>query len=64
MATITVIAPGISCRNCVAHIEKDISALAGGASVKADESSKRVTISYEEVQLSRDQISEAGHPIG
>ena len=67
MTTITVTAPDISCGNCVAHIEKDISALAGVASVKADETSKQVTISYDEAKLNREQIAEAmdeaGYPI-
>jgi copper chaperone CopZ len=57
MTTITVTAPDISCGNCVAHIEKDISVLAGVASVKADESSKQVTITYDETTLNREQIT-------
>lgn len=67
MTTITVKAPDISCGNCVAHVEKDISALEGVSSVKAEVDSKLVTITYDEAKLSRDQIAEAmddaGYPI-
>lgn len=68
MTTITVKAPDISCGNCVAHVEKDISALEGVSAVKAEVDSKLVTITYDEARLSRDQIAEAmdeaGYPIG
>jgi copper ion binding protein len=67
MTTITVTAPDISCGNCVAHIEKDLNALEGVQSVKAEVDSKLVTISYDEAKLSREQIAEAmdeaGYPI-
>ena len=67
MTTITVTAPDISCGNCVAHIEKDISALDGVQSVKAEVDSKLVTITFDEAELSQEQIAtamdEAGYPI-
>ena len=67
MTTITVNAPDISCGNCVAHIQKDISKLPGVSAVKADERSKDVVITYDENQLTRAQIAEAmdeaGYPI-
>ena len=67
MTTVTVKAPDISCGNCVAHVEKDISALAGVSSVKAEVDSKLVTITYDETRLSREQIAEAmdeaGYPV-
>jgi copper chaperone len=67
VTTITVNAPDISCANCVAHIEKDMSALAGVSSVSADIASKDVTITFDETTLSRAQIAEAmdeaGYPI-
>jgi len=67
MTTITVNAPDISCDNCKAHVEKDISALAGVASVVADVASKDVVITFDESQLTRDQINEAmdeaGYPV-
>jgi copper chaperone len=67
VTTITVNAPDISCANCVAHVEKDVSALAGVLSVMADVASKDVTITFNEAILSRAQIAEAmdeaGYPI-
>jgi copper chaperone len=67
VTTVTVKAPDISCGNCVAHIEKDISALAGVESVKAEVDSKLVTITFDEAALSQAQIAEAmdeaGYPI-
>jgi copper chaperone CopZ len=51
----------------VAHIEKDISALAGVSTVTAEADSKLVTITYDEAKLSQAQIveamDEAGYPI-
>ena len=67
MTTITVKAPDISCGNCVAHVEKDVSALEGVQSVKAAVDTKLVTITYDEAKLSQEQIAEAmdgaGYPI-
>lgn len=67
MTTITVKAPDISCGNCVAHIEKDISALAGVQSVKGAVDTKLVTIVFDEAVLNQAQIAEAmdeaGYPI-
>lgn len=67
MTTITVNAPDISCGNCVAHVEKDIRALPGVHSVKAEVDTKNVTIEFDESALSREQIAEAmdeaGYPI-
>jgi len=67
MTTITVNAPDISCANCKAHVEKDISALAGVSAVNADVASKDVVITFDEATLSRVQIAEAmdeaGYPI-
>jgi copper ion binding protein len=67
MTTLTVTAPDISCGKCVAHIEKDISALPGVQAVEASAETKQVTISFDENQLSREQIAEAmddaGYPI-
>ena len=68
MTTIHVTVPDISCGNCVAHIEKDIGALSGVASVNADETTKNVTIEFDESRVSLAQIAvamdEAGYPIG
>lgn len=67
MTTITVKAPGISCGNCVAHIQKDISALEGVSAVTAEVDSKLVTITYDEAKLDQTKIAEAmddaGYPI-
>jgi copper chaperone len=67
VTTITVKAPDISCGNCVAHVEKDVSALEGVQSVKAEVDSKLVTITFDDAKLSREQIAEAmdeaGYPI-
>ena len=67
MTTMTVTAPDISCGNCVAHIEKDVSALAGVAAVKGEVDTRQVTITFDESKVSREQIAEtmdeAGYPI-
>jgi copper ion binding protein len=67
VTTITVKAPDISCGNCVAHVEKDVSALAGVQAVKAEVDTKLVTITFDDAKLSREQIAEAmdeaGYPI-
>jgi copper chaperone len=59
MTTVTMKAPDISCGNCVAHIEKDISELEGVESVKAEVDSKLVQVRYDETKLSQEQIDEA-----
>jgi copper chaperone len=59
MTTVTMKAPDISCGNCVAHIEKDISELEGVESVKAEVDSKLVQVRYDETKLSQEQIAEA-----
>jgi copper ion binding protein len=67
LTTMTVTAPDISCGNCVAHIEKDVCALAGVSGVKGDVDTKQVTITFDESKISRAQIAEtmdeAGYPI-
>ena len=47
MTTKTVDVPGISCGHCVMTIEREVGELAGVASVKAEQDSKRVTISWD-----------------
>ena len=67
MTTMTVTAPDISCGNCVAHIEKDVSALAGVSAVTGEVDTKQVTITFDERTVSRELIAEAmdeaGYPI-
>ena len=64
MTTVTMKAPDISCGNCVAHIEKDISELDGVESVKAEVDSKLVLVRYDETKLSQEKIAEAMNEAG
>ena len=47
METKTVKVPGISCGHCVATIEREVGELAGVGSVKAEQASRNVTISWD-----------------
>ncbi len=47
MANKTVTVPGISCGHCVATIEREVADLAGVSSVKAEQNSREVTISWD-----------------
>ena len=47
MANKTVTVPGISCGHCVATIEREVAELAGVSSVKAEQNSREVTISWD-----------------
>jgi copper chaperone CopZ len=47
MTTKTVKVPNISCGHCVATIQREVSGLAGVASVKADQKTKDVTVSWD-----------------
>lgn len=46
MATKTFKVPNITCGHCVATIEREVGELAGVASVKADETTKMVTVDW------------------
>ena len=63
----TVTAPDISCGHCVATVQDAVGALLGVASVKADESTKRIEIDFDPGQVSMAQIEaaldEAGYPV-
>lgn len=50
METKTVTVPNISCGHCVNTIQNEVSDLEGVTSVKADESTKQVTISWQAPQ--------------
>ena len=50
MQTKIVTVPNISCGHCVKTIQNEVSELPGIVSVKAEESSKKVTVSWEEPQ--------------
>lgn len=47
MTTKTVNVPNISCGHCVATIEREVAEIDGVGSVKADEPSRKVTISWD-----------------
>lgn len=47
MTTKTVNVTNISCGHCVATIEREVGELAGVESVKGDQSTKKVTISWD-----------------
>ena len=47
MTSKTVNVPGISCGHCVATIEREVGELAGVSSVKAEQDSRNVTISWD-----------------
>ena len=47
MANKTVTVPGISCGHCVATIEREVRELTGVSSVKAEQDSREVTISWD-----------------
>ena len=47
MSTRTVNVPNISCGHCVATIEREVCALDGVSSVKADRATRDVTISWD-----------------
>ncbi len=47
MANKTVTVPGISCGHCVATIEREVAELTGVSSVKAEQDSREVTISWD-----------------
>lgn len=48
MTTKTFTVPNISCGHCVHTIESEVAELAGVTSVKADQTSKQVTINWQE----------------
>lgn len=48
MTTTTYFVPSIHCMHCVQTIKSELSELTGVGSVDADQSTKKVTIMYEE----------------
>lgn len=64
---ITLTAPDISCGHCVATVKGAVGALAGVASVAANESTKQIDVSFDPSRVSLDQIEaaldEAGYPV-
>jgi copper chaperone len=63
----TLTAPDISCGHCVASVKSAVGALAGVASVEANESTKRVEVAFDPSRVSLAQIEavldEAGYPV-
>lgn len=47
MTSKTVTVPNISCGHCVMTIQREVSELAGVESVKAEQDSKQVTVSWD-----------------
>jgi copper chaperone CopZ len=47
MSTKTFVVPNISCGHCVHTVESELSDLAGVTSVKADQATKQVVVSWE-----------------
>lgn len=58
MTTKTVRVPGISCGHCVATIEREVGSLAGVASVKADQATRNVTVSWDPATIEWSAIAE------
>jgi copper ion binding protein len=50
MQTKTITVPNISCGHCVKTIESEVGELGGIVSVKAEESTKKVTVRWDEPQ--------------
>jgi copper chaperone len=58
MSSKTFKVPNISCGHCVMTIEREVGELAGVVSVKAEETTKMVTIEWNESIASWDSIQE------
>lgn len=56
MSTKTFTVPNISCGHCTHTIETEVGELAGVQSVNAEESSKQVTVNYDDSQTSWEEI--------
>ncbi len=56
MATKTFKVPGIHCGHCVMTIEREVRELSGVTSVKADQSTKMVTVNWNEPQANWEAI--------
>jgi len=65
MQSKTVTVPNISCGHCVHTVQTEVSELAGVVSVKADETSKKVDVSWNEPQTWQgiaELLTEIGYP--
>jgi len=67
MTTVTYTVPAISCGHCVHTIETEVGELRGIQSVKADEATKKVVITFDN-PASEDKIkallAEIDYPVG
>jgi copper chaperone len=67
LTEVTLTAPDISCGHCVATVKSAVGALAGVASVEANEATKQVDVSFDPNRVSLDQIEaaldDAGYPV-
>ncbi len=64
MASKTVKIPKINCKHCTGTIERELSEMAGVTSVKADVSSKTVTVEWNEPPASWEKIADLLKEIG
>lgn len=65
MTTVTYNVPAIHCGNCIHTIEMEIGELEGVQSVKADEATKRVEITFDEPaneQVIKSLLAEINYP--
>lgn len=56
MTTKTVSVPNISCGHCVMTIEREVGELEGVSSVKAEQTAKKVTVSWDPIATEWDAI--------
>ena len=56
MQTKTFAVPNITCGHCVMTIERELKDLSGVNSVKGDETSRQVTVEWDETSLSWEKI--------
>ncbi|HET9949919.1 MAG TPA: cation transporter [Longimicrobiales bacterium] len=63
MTTKTVNVPRISCGHCVATIEREVGELEGVSSVKAEQATRNVTISWDPEKIDWSRISGLMHEI-
>jgi len=64
MATVTLIAPDISCGKCKQNIERDLSSARGVRRVDVAVEPKRITIDYDESATGVDELRAALSHIG
>lgn len=67
MQQAVLVSPKISCGHCKMTVEGAVGALAGIDSVSADPETKKVEVSYDEGQVSLEEIKkaieDAGYPV-